>query len=64
MAKHRQFLNFFVPDDMMVQIDRCAEKSGLDRSKQARALIAYALGIDVRKPFIPAAQQHDLPYQK
>lgn len=56
MAKHRTFLNFAVPDDLVEMIDETAEKSGLDRSKQARALIEYALGY-VRKPYIPAAEQ-------
>lgn len=64
MAKPRQFLNMYVPDEMMEQIDLSAQKSGLDRSKQARALIAFALGIEAHaKPYIPVAQEPQLPFR-
>lgn len=61
MAKHRKFLNFEAPDDLLEKIDAAAERSGLDRSKQARALIEYALGVE-RKPYIPVAQQERLSF--
>lgn len=62
MAKHRTFLNFAVPDELVERIDEAAAKSGLDRSKQTRALIEYALGYE-HKPFIPAAQQERLSFE-
>lgn len=44
MVRQRHFLNFEVDEELLVRLDEAAEKSDLDRSKQARALIEYALG--------------------
>jgi hypothetical protein len=50
--KKRYFLNFEVDKEMMGKIDETAKQSKVSRSRQARALIEYGLGIE-RKPFIP-----------
>jgi hypothetical protein len=52
MAKPRKFLNFEVTDELLHGLDEAAKKSRWDRSKQARAMLEYALGIE-RKPYLP-----------
>jgi hypothetical protein len=57
MLMANTFLNFRISDEEREAIDKAAAQSGIDRSKQARALIRYALGIQEppRTPYIPIA---------
>ena len=63
----RHFLNFEVEEELLAMIDETAKRSNWDRSKQARALIKYALGIP-NQPYIPMERAHmqepELPFGK
>ena len=56
------FLNFRISDEERDAIDAAAEISGLDRSKQARALINFALGLK-QAPYIPAEHEGQLSFK-
>ncbi len=64
MAKNRKFLNFEVTDELLTHLDEAAKKSRWDRSKQARAMLEYALGIE-HKPYLPLPphQLEQLPFK-
>jgi len=63
MAKET-FLNFRISDEERDALDEAAKRSGCDRSKQARALIRFALGIEDQKPYIPIARQEQLSFSR